>query len=175
MNLAEYRPSLSRRLMTDITAADCRALGAKAVAIDADNTSNYDGTDKPLPGAVEWVHAMRDEGLPVILLTNGRPTRVRRLSKCYGGIPYVAFAGKPDPKGFYQAAEKMHCTTAELVMVGDQLLTDVRGANRAGSPSIWVTPYEKEKRLRLHFAIRRFQERILMRRMKLDPERNDRT
>jgi len=45
---------------------------------------------------------------------------------------------KPDPRVFQMAAEAAGCTVAEMAHVGDNLETDVAGANRAGAISIWL-------------------------------------
>ena len=50
------RPDLHRHLLTDVTPEDIRGLGATCILLDADNTSSYDGTTKPLPGSRERVH-----------------------------------------------------------------------------------------------------------------------
>ena len=45
---------------------------------------------------------------------------------------------KPDPTIFQIAAERAGCDTAEIMHIGDNLLTDVAGANRAGAISVWL-------------------------------------
>ena len=45
---------------------------------------------------------------------------------------------KPDPLVFEMAADAAGCAVSEIVHVGDNPLTDVAGANRAGAISIWL-------------------------------------
>ena len=47
-----------------------------------------------------------------------------------------------------------------MVMLGDQLFTDILGANLAGCKSIWVEPYEEDKRDK-YFLLKRKLERLV--------------
>jgi len=61
------------------------------------------------------------------------------LRRRYSDRPDLVFArlGKPEPH-LYEAAMRQ-CGTRDAVMVGDQLETDIRGANRCGIDSALVT------------------------------------
>lgn len=139
------RPELHRRRLTDVTPDDIRSLGAKAILLDADNTSSFDNTTDPLPGTAEWVQSMKDEGFSVLLLSNAKPDRAQILADQYD-IPVVALAAKPFPFGFRRAGIRLRCLPEEMVMIGDQLFTDIQGANRAHVHTILVDRYQKETR-----------------------------
>jgi ribonucleotide monophosphatase NagD (HAD superfamily) len=53
--------------------------------------------------------------------------------------------GKPDPSIFEHALSLMGLNKEEVLMVGDNLMTDILGANRAGIKSIWVNRHNKER------------------------------
>ena len=58
------------------------------------------------------------------------------------GVPYRRRSAKPSVRGFVETMERFEVTPAQTVMVGDQIFTDVLGANRAGV-SVWlVKPIE---------------------------------
>ena len=61
-------------------------------------------------------------------------------------IPYIYFASKPFKRGFLKAQEEMNLPKEKIAVVGDQIFTDVLGANRVGMFSILVDPI-KEKDL----------------------------
>jgi putative hydrolase of the HAD superfamily len=46
--------------------------------------------------------------------------------------------GKPDPRIFRLAAERLGVDPREAVMVGDSLVRDVGGAKSAGMPTVWI-------------------------------------
>lgn len=50
---------------------------------------------------------------------------------------------KPFTKGINEAIERYHFNREEVVMVGDQLMTDIRASHRAGIRSILVKPLVK--------------------------------
>lgn len=63
------------------------------------------------------------------------------LSQRYPGQPGLLFErlGKPNPPIFQAALARAGVTTRQVVMVGDQPSTDIRGANAAGIPSALVS------------------------------------
>ncbi len=155
------RPELHRRRLTDITPEDIRGLGAKAILLDADNTSSYDNTTTPLPGSKDWVQKMKDEGFSVLLLSNAKLDRAKVLADQYD-IPVVALAGKPFPFGFRRAGIKLHRAPEEMVMIGDQLFTDILGASRAHVHTIFVDRYQKETRKPYWYPFIRTVESVVL-------------
>lgn len=155
------RPDDRCRYLTDVTPEQVRALGCRAVLIDADNTSSYDLTTDPLPGTEDWVAAMQKAGVPVLLLSNAKAARARLLADRYG-IPVVGAAGKPLAHGYWRAALRLRTSPGHLLMLGDQLFTDILGANLAGCRSVWVEPYEPDRREGF-FLLKRKLERLVSR------------
>src|SRR5699024_692457 len=52
--------------------------------------------------------------------------------------------GKPDPSIFEHALALMDLKSDEVLMVGDNLMTDILGANRTGIKSVWINRHNKE-------------------------------
>ena len=131
----------------------------KAMLIDADNTSSYDLTTDPLPGTEDWVRSMKEAGLKVLLLSNAKAERAKVLADHYG-IPVIGMAAKPAPFGYFRAVLTLRTSPKKMLMLGDQLFTDILGANLAGCKSIWVEPYEEDKREGF-FLLKRKLERLV--------------
>jgi len=83
----------------------------------------------------------------LLLLTNGSPDlQMTKLEITPEISPYFdhilisgAFGrGKPDPAIFEHALSLLQVSREDALMVGDNLKTDILGANRAGIPSVWV-------------------------------------
>ena len=153
------KPDAKCRYLTDVTPATVKALGCKAVLIDADNTSSYDLTTDPLPGTEDWVRSMKEAGLKVLLLSNAKAERAKVLADHYG-IPVIGMAAKPAPFGYFRAVLTLRTSPKKMLMLGDQLFTDILGANLAGCKSIWVEPYEEDKRDGF-FLLKRKLERLV--------------
>jgi putative hydrolase of the HAD superfamily len=90
----------------------------------------------------------------LLLLTNGSPDlQNTKLSITSELVPYFdqivisgAFGrGKPDPSIFEHALSLMGLAKDEVLMVGDNLMTDILGANRVGIKSVWINRHDKER------------------------------
>lgn len=159
-----FQPDGTCRYLTDITPETVAAMHCRSIAIDADNTSSYDLTTEPLPGTEDWVRSMKDAGIPVVLLSNAKTERAKVLADRYG-IPVVGLAAKPLTQGYYRAAWKTKTRPKELLVLGDQLFTDILGGKLAGCRTVWVEPYEADRRDG-YFLLKRKLERVIASRWK---------
>ena len=102
----------------------------------------------PLPNALETLRAIAAER-EVILLTNGITVIQKRRLACSGLEAWVhgvvisqeVGASKPDPRIFEIALDGL--APEEALMIGDGILSDVLGANRAGVDMCWFNPKGK--------------------------------
>lgn len=145
--------------LKDITPEDIRSMGAKAVAIDIDNTCSYDFALSPFESSKVWVRKMLDSGIPVVLLTNTWEWRAKRMSAALFDIPYIANADKPAKEGYIKAAELAGVPLNELAMIGDQLFTDIQGANGAGAISVRVRYTRRELIMGIRYRFLRRDEK----------------
>ena len=111
-------------------------LGYRGIVFDIDNTLVHHGDDstKEIDALFASIHAL---GFQTLLLTNNDEARVLRFIQ---NIPtqYIYEAGKPDPKCFLEAVEKLGLPKEKVIYVGDQVFTDIIGANAAGLANILV-------------------------------------
>ncbi|MDN6409410.1 MAG: HAD hydrolase-like protein, partial [Tetragenococcus halophilus] len=76
------------------------------------------------------------------------------------GLSYVARALKPLPVGINRACRQLNVNKEEVVMLGDQLMTDIKAANSAGVWSVLVQPVVTTDGWKTRFN--RFFERKIM-------------
>jgi putative hydrolase of the HAD superfamily len=90
----------------------------------------------------------------LLLLTNGSPdlqkTKLAITPKLTPYFDHIIISGdfgkgKPDPSIFEHALSRMSLKKEEVIMVGDNLMTDVLGANRAGIKTVWINRHNKER------------------------------
>lgn len=113
--------------------------GIKGIITDLDNTLvEWDRADAT-QDVIAWFESMRAAGLQITVVSNNNVERVRQFCDPLG-IPYICQARKPLKKAFHQAIATLGFRKEEIVMIGDQLLTDVLGANRVGLEVILVVP-----------------------------------
>ena len=133
-------------------------LGARAVLLDVDNTIAAYTSHEPVPGAVEWTKDLLRAGLRVVIVSNNYKERVAPFAARFG-LPYISFAMKPLPFGYLRASRRMGVEPQNCVVIGDQIFTDVVGANLCGMKSVLLSPLELEAGFT--FRLRRFFERGL--------------
>ncbi|MEO2078290.1 MAG: HAD family hydrolase [Bacillus sp. (in: firmicutes)] len=90
----------------------------------------------------------------LLLLTNGSPDlQNTKLAITPELVPYFDHIvisgdfgrGKPDPSIFEHALSRMSLKKDEVIMVGDNLMTDILGANRAGIKTVWINRHDKQR------------------------------
>ncbi|WP_301109617.1 YqeG family HAD IIIA-type phosphatase [Sporosarcina sp.] len=113
--------------------------GVKGIITDLDNTLvEWDRADAT-EDIMAWFEEMRDAGLQITVVSNNHIERVSHFCDPLG-IPYICEARKPLKRSFQQAIATLGLPKEQIVMIGDQLMTDVLGANRVGLPVILVVP-----------------------------------
>ena len=86
---------------------------------------------------------MKAAGIQVTIVSNNNEMRVQSFADPLG-IPFIFQSYvKPLGKAFAQALRIMSVKQEEVVVIGDQLLTDVFGGNRLKLHTILVIPVAK--------------------------------
>ena len=124
----------------DLSPGALREGGIRLVLADLDNTLAPYEESLPSPRLRQRKEELEASGVTLFVVSNSRKSR-RCPDFCEAlGIPYVRHAGKPGTKGFRAALEQTGIPAEQAIMVGDQIFTDILGANRAGVRSILVKP-----------------------------------
>lgn len=115
----------------------------KGVILDVDNTLIDYYRNFP-DGTKEWVASLKDAGIKVCILSNSNKLdKVREVASAIDA-PFFYFGKKPLKSGFNKARRQLQLDAKNIAAIGDQIMTDVVGANRCRIFSILVEPI-KEK------------------------------
>ncbi len=144
----------------ELTPSLCLVLDIDFLLVDIDNTLATHNNPEPYVGAKEWVAKMKMYGNEVIIISNNHVSRVEDFAERVGVSSYIARAGKPLPDAFHRAIAAFGCRTDRTAVVGDQLLTDILGANMSGLRSVLVTKITPERGL--FFRFKRALERYIL-------------
>lgn len=138
--LAACRPWVRAAHVTHVTPGFLARHGLRALALDMDNTLvRWHSLDVP-PEVDEWVEALHAASVGMCIVSNSHsPRRVRRLAERLR-ISWVPSGGKPSIRGFRRAMAALGSTPGQTAVLGDQLLTDILGGNRAGLRTVLVDP-----------------------------------
>ncbi len=124
----------------DLTGETLAGQGIALLLVDLDNTLIPYSDAEPTKALLDWKNDLAAHGVTVFLLSNNRkPQRPERFARALG-VEHISHAGKPKTTGFSQALARCGQAPERCAMVGDQVFTDVLGANRAGVRSILVKP-----------------------------------
>lgn len=115
------------------------AQGIRLLMLDFDNTIVPYTTDIPTEEMENWLVQMAQGAIPVCVVSNSHNDRVKIFCEKYG-IDCITHAKKPFSKGIRQCLARYGAQGADCALVGDQIFTDVLGANCAGVRSILVKP-----------------------------------
>ena len=139
-----FYPTVRKHRITDITADDLRALGVRGLLLDVDNTLTRYKSQELDPAVAAWLQRMQQQGIALTVVSNGVPRRVRPFAQKIG-LRCIAFACKPSPVGYLRGARRLGLPRRQCAIVGDQMFTDVVGANLCGMRSIMLDPIELEQ------------------------------
>ena len=139
--LAKLAPDQIADSILDLDPAALRAEGVRAALLDIDNTLAAWNSLEVRDDIRQWLTAAQ-EHLTLCLLSNSSKTgRMGKLRAMLGIEVIQGFpVGKPWPVAYRRALAVTGTSPAETVMIGDQLLTDVFGANLQGLRTILVRP-----------------------------------
>lgn len=132
--------------------------GYRNVIFDIDNTLVMHGAPAD-ERAVKLLKGLMEMGYGVLFLSNNKEPRVKMFNDAIGAS-YIYKAGKPSTKGYLNAINKLGGTKENTLFVGDQLFTDVWGANRTGLYSILVKPIDKKEEIQI--VLKRRLEAIVL-------------
>ncbi|WP_324603078.1 YqeG family HAD IIIA-type phosphatase [Calidifontibacillus oryziterrae] len=122
-----------------IKAEELKKRGIKGVITDLDNTLVEWDRPEATPELKKWFQEMKEQGIIITIVSNNNQERVKQFSDPIG-VDYIYEARKPMGRAFRKALKDMKLKKEEIVVVGDQLLTDVLGGNRSGMHTILVVP-----------------------------------
>lgn len=139
MNIEHYRPDFMLERVYYLTADALKEKGFTTVLVDLDNTLLAWNNPKGTPEMRAWLEDMKEAGIQVVVVSNNTYKRVKEAVEPFG-IPFEARAMKPFNLGIARAMKRFGLSQKEVVMVGDQLMTDIRASKRAGIASVLVQP-----------------------------------
>jgi len=136
-------PDISEKSIYDIDYKKLKETGVTLLVFDLDNTlTNIRGKD--VTKQLKLITDLKEMGFKCIIVSNNI---IKRRVAHWGtslGIDFKYAAFKPRLGVYKKVLKKYRIPSSRLACIGDQLLTDVIGANRIGATSILINPV-KEK------------------------------
>ena len=130
-------PRLMLHDLTELTPALLKEKGIRLLMLDFDNTIVPYTTSIPTPAMEAWLNRMVTSDIQLCVVSNSRKDRVKIFCQKWG-IDCITRSQKPFSKGIRQCLKKYAICPCQCALVGDQIYTDVLGANGCGVYSILV-------------------------------------
>lgn len=143
----------------DIRPEELKKKGIKGVITDLDNTLVEWDRPEATPELIDWFKQMKEHDIMVTIISNNTEDRVKAFSEPIS-VPFIYSARKPMGRAFRKALRNMKLKDEDVVVIGDQILTDVFGGNRSGLHTILVVPVSQSDGLFTRFN-RRVERTIL--------------
>ena len=125
--------------LTELEPEALHRRGVRLLMLDFDNTVLPYTSNEPGQELLSWVERMQKSGMTLCVVSNSR--KPRALPFCeQTGIGCIREAKKPFPRGIRECLRQYEVSPSEAALVGDQIFTDVLGANSAGVFSVLVRP-----------------------------------
>ncbi len=132
--------------------------GYRGIIFDIDNTLVPHGAPADERACKLFAH-LKELGYQCMLLSNNKEPRVKMFNDAVN-VSYIFKAGKPKTANYKKAMEQMGTTTENTLFVGDQIFTDVYGANLAGIRTILVKPIHPKEEIQI--VLKRYLEKIVL-------------
>ena len=143
-------PLFRFRKASDIPVSFFKEQGIKNIILDIDNTLALHNVGEVYEGISPWLQSLKDEGFGLIILSNNKEPRIAPFAEKIG-LEYEGKGGKPLKRGYSNILKNKNWSACETASVGDQIFTDILGANRLKITSVFVDPIAPEKKLFFKF------------------------
>ena len=155
------KPDLLVEVACEVDSTLLRRHGRSGLMVDLDDTVVPSNGCSIAPSYRQWFKQLQADHIPILILSNGQPERVHYWANNLG-VDGLSLVGKPFGFAFKRGLRKLGHEASQTAMIGDQLFTDVLGANITGMFSILVRPLTAG--LLPHTRLMRKFENLLIRR-----------
>lgn len=132
--------------------------GYRGIIFDIDNTLVPHGVKADVRAKALFVR-LKKLGFGCCLLSNNKEARVKMFNDAVK-VNYIYDAHKPSVKNYQKAMKILNTDISNTIFVGDQLFTDIYGANRTGLRTILVKPIHPKEEIQI--VLKRYLEKIVL-------------
>ena len=165
-------PDYVYKTIYDIPLKELYESGIRLILTDLDNTLISYADTMPYDKLLEWKKEVEACGFEFILVSNSKKERVDKFANAFG-IRYQKFSTKPLKRGIKRAINKIATNrykNDEILLIGDQLMTDVLGAKRCKIKAGLIFPIDKSTEIKSTRNNRKLEQFFLKRIKKKMPE-----
>ena len=136
--MSKFYPKMYQKDIYSINYNKLRKLNIKCLLFDLDNTL-FPYTSEVPDRKVKELFAKLEDSFKVIIMSNSNKKRLRPFKEQLN-VDVAYSSKKPFKKKYKKILSVYNFKDTEIACIGDQLITDIFGANRMGFTSILVNP-----------------------------------
>ncbi|MBQ1512548.1 MAG: YqeG family HAD IIIA-type phosphatase [Erysipelotrichaceae bacterium] len=157
--MSVFKPDLYLKRFALLDVNELVKRNIRLLLVDFDNTIVPLGS--PYIGAKEAskIWELKEQGIEVIILSNNKRSRVEPFARKLG-VEFISFALKPFFHQYLRILTQKKCPVEQAAALGDQLFTDIIGANALGIYTIYCEPIGTKDRITTR-VLRRIEEPFL--------------
>lgn len=141
--MTKFVPDFIFKKIQDISIDFLNNNKIKALLIDVDETLTIHNSMDINEEVFLWLDLVKSKNIKILLFSNNGDDRVRPFAKKLN-LEYIASAKKPMLQNYYLAKNILHESKENIACIGDQIFTDIYGANKYNITSIYVFPISKK-------------------------------
>ena len=161
--MSKFKPLMYYKSIFDINYDLLKKNNIKVLIFDLDNTIVLVDEKEPNDKVIELLTKLKND-FKIFIASNNYKDRVRNVGNKLGVHSFYLIR-KPSKKLKKLLLKKCTVEMSEVVIIGDQVMTDIYMGNRLGMHTILVDPMG-EKDLKITF-FNRLMEKIVLKRIKV--------
>ena len=141
--MSKFLPKMYQKSIYDIDYKKIKKKNIKCLLFDLDNTCVPYKEKTASKELIKLFNKLKNMGFQVILFSNSPRKRLKRFQNL--NVEYNAFSLKPFRYSFHKILKNYNYQKEEIMIIGDQLLTDIYGGNKIGILTCLVDPINDDE------------------------------
>ncbi len=126
----------------ELTPSFFKDLGVSVLLMDLDNTMATYDSSLPDERTINWAKKIEDAGIKIIICSNNSGKRVGKFASVLG-CDHACWMKKPFSGPMKKLIKEKDLNKDKVLLIGDQIMTDVKAGNGAGIRCILTEPLGK--------------------------------
>lgn len=166
------RPNLFVRDVSKIDLTSLKSSGVQLIICDLDNTLVPHFNKYPNKFVYDFINNVKYEGLKIVIASNNTKSRVEKfVNKLQEKVQidgYLYSCKKPLIYKIKKYLKENDFAPSDIVVIGDQFLTDIFLANRIRSKSILVIPMVDPNKTTSYNLLQKILEKFIYKKLQLE-------
>lgn len=155
-----FRPDIYQKSIYHIDYNKLKESGIKCLLFDLDNTLVPFVEKEANKRLINFINDLKDMDFKVIIFSNASKKRLKPFKdKLLVDCSYNS--RKPLIGKFLRVINKFNYNISDVVIIGDQVMTDILGGNRVGITTALVNPMSNKDNIATKILFRTSERRIL--------------